>query len=203
MVQTHVPPEAIPLIKPVRLWSRSEILSGPEPPAAPGVYAWYFRQIPPGVPTEGCIVHDGLTLLYVGISPKAAPLNGRPASRQNLRTRLRYHMRGNAEGSTLRLTLGCLLAKELGVELRRVGSGSRMTFGTAGEAKLSGWLDRNACVSWVVTEEPWEVEQQVIQHVALPLNLDENKQHPFHAALTEIRRAAKARAGELPVLHEP
>ncbi|WP_420481527.1 GIY-YIG nuclease family protein [Actinopolymorpha pittospori] len=36
-------------------------------------------------------------------------------SSQNLRTRVCYHFRGNAEGSTLRLTLGCLL----GLELRR------------------------------------------------------------------------------------
>ena len=39
--------------------------------------------------------------------------------------RIRYHFRGNAEGSTLRLTLGCLLIKPLGIELRRVGSGKR------------------------------------------------------------------------------
>jgi hypothetical protein len=45
---------------------------------------------------------------------------------------VRYHYRGNTAGSTLRLTLGCLL----GLELRRVGSGKRMTFGKAGEATL-------------------------------------------------------------------
>ncbi|MFF8174696.1 GIY-YIG nuclease family protein [Streptomyces chartreusis] len=45
-------------------------------------------------------------------------------STQNLRKRVRHHYRGNAAGSTLRLTLGCLL----GLELRRVGGGKRMTF---------------------------------------------------------------------------
>jgi hypothetical protein len=45
-------------------------------------------------------------------------------SRQSLRTRIRYHFRGNAAGSTLRLSLGCLL----GLALRRVGSGARMTY---------------------------------------------------------------------------
>ncbi|WP_323183900.1 MULTISPECIES: GIY-YIG nuclease family protein [unclassified Streptomyces] len=54
-------------------------------------------------------------------------------SAQNLRKRVRYHYRGNAAGSTLRLTLGCLL----GLELRRVGSGKRMTSGKAGEAAMS------------------------------------------------------------------
>jgi hypothetical protein len=49
----------------------------------------------------------------------------------------------NAEGSTLRLTLGCLLADELGIELRRVGSGKRFTFST-GEKRLSEWMEANA-----------------------------------------------------------
>ncbi len=46
------------------------------------------------------------------------------------------HYAGNAEGSTLRKTLGCLLADELGIELRRVGSGTRKTF-VDGEHRLS------------------------------------------------------------------
>jgi hypothetical protein len=43
---------------------------------------------------------------------------------------------GNAEGSTLRLSSGCILAEQLGIQLRRVGSGKRLTFGT-GEQRLS------------------------------------------------------------------
>src|SRR6516162_5412092 len=94
------------LLRPERLWSRSEVLSRPSPvPAVPGVYAWYFRELPPGVPGVGCHSVDGLHLLYVGISPRRPPENGARASRQQLRKRVRYHYRGNAEGSTLRLTL--------------------------------------------------------------------------------------------------
>ncbi|MFC4501838.1 MULTISPECIES: GIY-YIG nuclease family protein [Streptomyces] len=59
-------------------------------------------------------------------------------STQNLRKRVRYHYRGNAAGPTLRLTLGCML----GLELRRVGSGKRMTFGKAGETTLSQLIDQ-------------------------------------------------------------
>lgn len=81
----------------------------------------------------------------MGISPKRPPTNGRPPSRENLQSRIRYHFRGNAEGSTLRLTLGCLL----GLELRRVGSGKRLTF-AAGEARLTQWLADNARVCWTV-----------------------------------------------------
>jgi hypothetical protein len=40
-----------------------------------------------------------------------------------VRQQLWTHYAGNAEGSTLRKTLGCMLAEQLGIQLRRVGSG--------------------------------------------------------------------------------
>jgi hypothetical protein len=59
------------LTKSSRLYSRAEVLGGPSPvPACRGLYAWFFKNIPGDVPSEGCITKDGLTLLYVGISPK-------------------------------------------------------------------------------------------------------------------------------------
>jgi hypothetical protein len=103
------------------------------------VYGWYLRELPPSVPAAECVNCNGLTLLYIGIAPRPPAKNGSISSR-TLRTRLRQHYALNAEGSTLRLTLGCLLAQQLGIELRRVGSGQRMTFG-AGEHVLSTWMD--------------------------------------------------------------
>jgi hypothetical protein len=61
-------------------------------------------------------------------------------------------MRGNASGSTLRLSLGCLLSTTLGIQLCP-GPHGRMTF-SAGEAKLSAWLHENAAVTWVVCPAP-------------------------------------------------
>jgi hypothetical protein len=107
-------------------------------------------------------------------------------------------MRGNAEGSTLRLTLGCLLANELGIQLRRVGSGTRLTFGD-GEKRLSDWMAENAFVSWEVCPEPWVLEGALIGALPLPLNLDRNASHPFCAPLTGIRRVAREAARALPV----
>jgi hypothetical protein len=98
-------------------------------------------------------------------------------STQNLRKRVRYHYRGNAAGSTLRLTLGCLL----GLELRRVGSGKRMTFGKAGEATLSQWMADNTRVCWIEQSEPWDLESQLISQLDLPLNLDQNRHNAFHS----------------------
>jgi hypothetical protein len=188
------------LLHPARLFSRDEVLSRPSPvPKAPGVYTWYFREIPPGVPIIGCIQQQGATLLYVGISPPAPPTNGKLPSKQSLWHRIRYHYRGNAEGSTLRLMLGCLLAYQHGTELRRVGSGKRMTFGQ-GESKLSDWMERNAFVTSEVCERPWELEADMLRRVSLSLNLDQNRNHSFHATLTELRTAAKRQARSLDVL---
>ena len=120
-------------------------------------------------------------------------------SRSTLHQRVRYHYRGNAEGSTLRLTLGCLLGEALGIQLRRVGSGARRTF-SDGEHVLTEWMADNAMVCWLAHAEPWIVEEDVIQRYDVPLNLDQNKHNRFHPELTEARRRAKQAAAQLPVL---
>ncbi|MDB1087367.1 hypothetical protein PJ985_07295 [Streptomyces sp. ACA25] len=116
-------------------------------------------------------------------------------STQNLRTRVRYHYRGNAAGSTLRFSLGCLL----GLELRRVGSGERLTFGKAGEATLSEWMADNAGVCWIEHEEPWILKSSFIPQCDLPLNLDQNDHNTFCDRLKQLRAQARDRARELPV----
>jgi hypothetical protein len=179
------------------LFSRAEVMSRPDIiPAVRGVYAWYFRSIPPLVPIDDCIMRDDLTLLYVGISPKNV------TSRQNLRKRITYHYRGNAEGSTLRLTLGTLLSGISDFPLRRVGSGRRMTFTHLGERWLDDWMCANALVCWTEHDEPWLLEHDILNSYSLPLNIQDNRQHPFSTHLCDIRRSAKASAREVPIAHE-
>src|SRR5215471_2215505 len=187
-------------VSPVRMYSREEVLAQPSPvPAQDGVYGWWFRKLPPLVAADACRLHQGLRLLYAGISPKRPPQDGRTPSKQNLRGRVRYHYMGNAEGSTLRKTLGCLLAEELGIQLRRVGSGRRKTFAD-GEQLLSAWMSQNAFVSWLIYERPWELEHDLITTVDLPLNLEGNTAHRFHPELTQVRARCVAQANALPVL---
>jgi hypothetical protein len=112
---------------------------------------------------------------------------------------MRDHFNGNAEGSTLRLTLGCLLSETLNIKLRRVGSGRRHTFTNPGEIALDTWMTRHARVAWAAVDEPWIVEKRLLSAVALPLNLMGNA-HPFASALRGIRKAAKQEAGDLPVV---
>jgi hypothetical protein len=88
---------------------------------------------------------------------------------------------------------------ELGIELRRVGSGKRRTFST-GEQLLSSWMADNAFVTWTAHPEPWELEEELIARYDIPLNLDQNQRNAFHPELSAARRTAKERAAQLPIL---
>ena len=183
--------------------SRAEVLARPSPvPREPGVYGWWFRELPAEIDTRECVSRDGLTLLYAGISPKEPPKNGRAPSKQSLRSRIQTHYTGKAEGSTLRRSLGCLLATKLDVELRQYGSGTRLYFGL-GERELSSWMDRNAFVSWLAMPQPWLFEHEILGTLDLPLNLDKNQHNAFHPILTAARADAASRARSLPALPNP
>lgn len=185
-----------PITPPTRLFSRSEVLQRPSPvPVENGIYAWYFRQIPSGVPTDNCLTFKGKTLLYIGIAPVKAN------SRQSLSKRInRNHYRGNAYGSTLRKTLGVLLEKKSGFPLRRVGNGNRITLTPAGERWLDEWMEKNAFVAWALHHKPWEIEPGVLRKVSSPLNIKDNDHHPFCSTLRAMRSEALQHARKLPIL---
>lgn len=165
-------------------------------PAKQGLYGIWCDRLPQIVPMDGCCTREPWRLVYIGISP------GRPASTQTLRKRLAHHLGGNAEGSTLRRTFGVVLAETLVVELRRVGSGKRMTLTHAGEQALDAWMDEHVRVTWTVRNSPWEVEADLLRIVSCPLNLDDNGHHAFHPTLSALRKGAIARAKELPIAFE-
>jgi hypothetical protein len=182
-------PAADAIFRPSRVWSRSEVVTRPSRvPGFPGVYGWWFRGLLEEVITSSCIDFQGLKLLYVGIAPRGPAL-----SKATLRSRLRAHYTGNAEGSTLRLTLGCVL----GLELRRSRSGRTMTFGPH-ETDLSQWMAENAFVTWVEHNQPWVLEASLIGRLDLPLNLEQNSHHIFHVRLAQLRRDARRAALALP-----
>jgi hypothetical protein len=60
-------------------------------------------------------------------------------------------------------------------------------------------MENNALVSWVVCNQPWIQEAKLIRSVNLPLNLDQNRQHPFSSTLRACRAVARANAKRLPV----
>jgi hypothetical protein len=196
-----VSPEVKLLLYPAHLYSAPEILIRHCPvPNSPGVYAWYFDAPPPLIDIAGCHRMNGRALLYVGISPKAPSRNG-PPSRSTLRKRIRTHYRGNAEGSTLRRTLGCLLAPTLNIQLRRVGSGTRYTFTNRGEQVLDQWMDQHAFVTWIEAKAPWEIEKELLSSgLNLPLNVDGNPSQVAVAVVCTSRLKARQLADELDIV---
>ena len=188
------------IVPPSNLHSRAEVLNRPSPvPAKNGLYAWYFADVPQIVSTAGCLTVDGKTLLYIGIAPDKS---SKPNSRQSLLGRVRYHYRGNAEGSTLRRTLGVLLESKSGFPLRRVGSGTRITLTHAGERYLDEWMGRNAFVAWMACPEPWVLERELLGKFSCPLNLKDNDHHAFAPVLRRMRSEALRRAREMPIANE-
>ena len=192
------------LLAPRTLYSEVEALErGAGAPARPGIYAWYFDAVPGGIVTCDCHSLGPWNLLYCGISPSRPPTNGRPPSRSHIRRRLQTHFRGNASGSTLRLTLGCLLQPEIGTVLQRVGKSGRLTFTNPGEQILDRWIRQHARVVWAEHLQPWLPEQELLgSGLPLPLNIDGNPREEYVARLKEARNAARRRAEELPQVYD-
>src|SRR5262245_49037155 len=190
------------LLRPDRLYTALDVAARPCPaPARPGVYAWYFDEPPPGIDTTASHRVDGRSLLYAGISPKTPPLNSKPPSKSTLRQRIRTHYYGNAEGSTFRRTLGCLLGTQLSIQLRRVGSGGRYTFTNPGEQLLDQWMGHHAFVTWVETDAPWQLERHLLSSgLSLPLNIDGNPCQEAVVALSAIRLKARQLADQLKII---
>ena len=156
-----------------RLYTSAELA---EVPREPGVYVWFFDEIPDGVPTGGCHVAEHGTARYVGIA----------TVKRTLRSRLQNHFRGNASGSTLRLTLGC----HLGIALRRTGN--RLTFGDQ-EPVVSAWLAAHGRVACVADPAPERLERELLGSGRFPLNIKDNP-HPYAAKVSGLRAAARAAA---------
>src|SRR5690242_5394181 len=149
-------------VDPVRVYSCEDVLTRPFAGSSAGRR---LRVVVPNAAAAGggrwLPSAPGPVAAVCGDQPEPASPERAPPSKQTLRDRIKYHYTGNAEGSTLRKTLGCLLADDLGIELRRVGSGRRMTF-VEGEQTLSAWMAENAYISWVVRDQPWELEDELI-----------------------------------------
>ena len=120
-----------------------------------------------------------MNLAYVGTGPKQAN------SKRFLRERLKEHIGRDATKSTLRRSLGCRPAESLQLEFEvaRVSSSKRSGrityhFGLgARESVLSDWIEKNARVSWLKHDRPWDLESELISKPMLPLNVQDNDRH--------------------------
>ena len=172
------------LLRPYRVWSPRELISDTRLlPCSPGVYGWWFRSVPPGVPVDGALKSPFGTLLYVGIAGR-----GKQATR-TLRDRVKNHITGPIGSSTLRRTLACLNAEQLGLQIGRHPTSHRLVMSGSDEARLSEWMSEEARVAWVVCERPEELEKAIITHgPRLPLNI-QGSSDPYSKELRVIRSA--------------
>lgn len=165
-----------------KVYSSGDLEKHP-PPRRPGVYGWYFDELPPYVTKDGCVpiktgrwpLRTKWHLLYIG---KAEYLRDRI---------VKHHIKGRhypkGTMSSLRLSLGCLLSSKLGLNLNYPPE----TFGKK-EEKFNAWLKDHARITWieVETEKLKAVETAAIKRYTLPLNHDD-KQHPLKEPLSKLR----------------
>jgi hypothetical protein len=154
-----------------------------EIPDAPGIYACAvgdgsgllevarYRAIECRPPTPV----SGAALLYVGSS-----------ERLGLRTRMLHHLHGDSRKSTLRQSIGVILARHLG--LRGVAAPGRTAFHFGkGEKILSRWMQENLQFSHLCCEYPVDAERLLMQTHRPPLNIKECERSPFAQHLLALR----------------
>lgn len=199
-----LPPECVELLAPLKLWTWAEVSALPRQCLkVPGVYAWWFTERPTLLPPEffeGAPLHEGARLLYIGIAQSS------PKSSERLGGRIRFHFCYGAEGSTLRISLGCLLGftrwRVSSDPARAEAEGRRtsINFSTHDEQALSQWMSMHARVCWLKRERPWELEPRLLRAVCPPLNLQSCPGNRFATQLKALRKAAKTHALQSPVL---
>ncbi len=133
-------------------------------PFRSGIYGWYFKEAPPCVPTDGCVVRDGKTLLYIGQTT-------------SLNERMKNHRALTGHGSTLRRSLNTLFYKKK--LLTKTDSDKK--------ERLNDWMKENAFVCCVKHETPYNIEEDIITRSWLPLNIDYSS-HPFSQKLKSMRK---------------
>ena len=124
---------------------------------------------------------EGFDLLYVG------------ATLDSLRRRALQHVVGDSRSSSLRMTVGALLANDL--DLEPVGDGSRTYFNFGdGERRLTSWLCAHTRVAVHPSSQPFVLEKALLREHFIPFNLSERKRHPFSKYLMALRAVYAGRS---------
>lgn len=152
----------------------------------PGLYSWWVNKAGAADLTEGLGVRIPHGLIYVGLAGATRWPSGK-RSTSTLWSRITtMHLGGNHEFSTLRRSLGSILAHEAKSP-------------TIDEAALSAWMNQHLRI----LATPYEdvdvlggLEADVLRTIDPPLNLRGMKPSPARARLTELRRTHTANRSE-------
>ncbi len=124
--------------------------------------------------------YQELNVVYTGIAGKS------------LRKRdYRQHFTGNNAGrSTLRKSLGSMFGYAK-IARDRGSSTGKTKFNESDEKKLSEWMQSNLVLYFKSNLNPHVLEEELINELNPPLNLDKNKHiinHDFRRKISELRR---------------
>ena len=188
------------LTKPEKLYSYSDIISNEFLKDHPdinetGIYAWYFKEIPPHVTEDNhypMVMKNNKTLLYIGKS-SSAPLENR----------INKHYTGKARHSTLRMSLGVLLYGKDSTPLRMMSHNDPSHFSLTDEyeEKLSAWMNENAFVCWVASKKSGGDEKVAIKNIGPPFNIRPGT-HSFRKKLSLMRFKAQCGTLDFPTIKE-
>lgn len=151
-------------------------------PDGPGVYLVFFDSGQLVLEESGYLDFDtrlpdsidGFDLLYVG------------ATRDSLRLRALAHVRGDSRMSSLRMTVGAVLASRLGLE--PVGDGTRTYFNFGdGERRLTDWMRDHTQIAVIESDNPFAMERAILSVLPAPFNISERRRHPFSRYLMSLR----------------
>ena len=153
-------------------------------PAAPGVYLfcsnnrWLAEQLgSPNLASSG--LPAGYHPLYIG-------------SAANLQRRIRSHVGRSSVASSMRGSLGTLLAERIGLTPLASDIGGDLWF--AEEAILSEWIDRYCLVGIRETASPLLLEKALVVSEKPPLNISFLKTTPLARRLISARASVRAEA---------
>lgn len=103
---------------------------------------------------------------------------------------VKKHLNGNAGGSTLRKSLGCLLGFNLIPRDSHYNNNGKTKFNVTDESKLSEWIKTNLLLLYYTNKEFDHIESLLIQTLNPPLNLSKNHNvinSEFRKLLTKLR----------------
>ena len=151
-------------------------------PALPGNYIFVLRKnrkLPNvGIPVTYTKFRE-YEVIYVGLA--SGSLKDRDVKK---------HFNGNAGGSTLRKSLGCLFGYNLIPRDSNYNSNGKTKFSATDESKLSGWIKTNLLLFYYPNKDFVNVESRLIQELNPPLNLNKNNNVvnlEFRKHLTKLR----------------
>jgi len=154
-----------------------------------GAYFWYFRKISElfmedmmdMLHLQTVRKHNEYLLFYVGI-----------AEGQSIRERVVDKHLNSAHVSTLRHSIGSLIAHKLNVPPFPNAPAGKFAIEEKWniEGRISRFFEEHAMLSWVETDQTREIENSLLgdyRRLSLPLNIKRNRNHPFCRTLCDLR----------------